>query len=218
MCTSFYCNLTLDGVINNTGAAGNLPLLATNNTLINRAITNIADGTHLWNVTCWDPTNATSNTATSATRRVIVDANAPELITPNVNNGSWWNSATVNFNWTATNTGTSVLYCNVTIDGVINSSTQTAASTVMARYSASGLANGVHTWYSNCSTYLNTWNTTGSLSPSVQALWVDTAAPAITLNNSAILTDGYNTTATAITFNWTATDNVVHVILLQPYS
>ena len=83
---SFYCNLTLDGVINNTGAAGNLPLLATNNTLINRAITNIADGTHLWNVTCWDPTNATSNTATPATRRVIVDANAPELITPNVNN------------------------------------------------------------------------------------------------------------------------------------
>ena len=132
----------------------------------------------------------------------------PELITSNINNGSWWNSTTVNFNWTATNTGTSVLYCNVTIDGVINSSTQTAASTVMARYSASGLANGTHTWYSNCSTYLNTWNTTGSLSPLVQALWVDTAAPAIALNNSAILTDGYNTTATAITFNWIATDNV----------
>ena len=67
---SFYCNLTLDGVINNTGDAGNLPLLVTNDTLINRAITNIADGTHLWNVTCWDPTNATSNTATSATKKL----------------------------------------------------------------------------------------------------------------------------------------------------
>ena len=128
--TNFLCNLSI-------GMLGNKTIMVSNGSLNNTQVANIPDGNYVWNVTCWDPTNMSSNTNTSETRRLTVDANAPELITPNVNNGSWWNSATVNFNWTATNTGTSVLYCNVTIDGVINSSTQTAASTVMARYSAS---------------------------------------------------------------------------------
>ena len=136
-------------------------------------------------------------------RSFTVDANAPELITPNVNNGSWWNSATVNFNWTATNTGTSPLYCNLTVDGAVNKSI-TAASGVMANATVEGLSNGMHTWYSNCSTYLGTWNTTGTMSPTVQALYVDTLKPHTIALNS--LDNGLNTTSTTLNFNWTASD------------
>lgn len=198
LAVNFLCNLTIGGV-------GNMTVMVTNDTLANASVAKIPDGNYVWNVTCWDPTNATSNTNTSETRRLTVDTVATENTVSNINNGSWWNSATTNFNWTATNAGTSVLYCNLTVDSVINKSI-TVTSGVMANYSVQGLSNGLHTWYSNCSTYLGTWNVTGTLSPTVQALWVDTAAPH-TINVSGNI-NGLNTTATTLEFNWTATDNL----------
>ncbi len=208
--TRFLCNLTLDGVL------GNKTVLATNGSTANVQVASLAEGAHEWNVTCWDLTNATSNTNQSLeTRRLTVDNKAPETIAPNVANNTWWNSAAVNFNWTATNTGTSVLYCNVTVDGVINTSTRTAASGVMSNYTVQNLANGMHTWYANCSTLLNTWNGTGTLSPTRGALWVDTVKPhTIKLSDAgAYLTTGRNASYATLDFNWTAMDNVANQFL-----
>ncbi|MBU2431934.1 MAG: hypothetical protein KKH99_14670, partial [Proteobacteria bacterium] len=59
MASSLNCNLTLDDgfLLNNTGIGNNSPYSTT--------ATNLAEGTHYWNVTCWD--NA-SNTNTSETK------------------------------------------------------------------------------------------------------------------------------------------------------
>ena len=185
--TSFYCNLTLDGVINNTGAAGNLPLLVTNDTLINRAITNIADGTHLWNVTCWDPTNATSNTATSATRYFTVDTVSVNDITPTIINNSNFSSSTVYINWTVTDATSTVVNCSLVVDNALNLTAwkEASATGASASQSVAGLSEGWHTWYVNCTDIVGNKNATGSLSPLMRSFYVDLTDPVPTLTLSS---------------------------------
>ena len=96
---SLTCNLTIDGAINRSNfeaASGNVT---------NTSITSMAEGTHYWNVTCWD--NA-SNTNTSATISFNI------YIAPHVN-------LTRPVNNNISNNATQIFYFNVSDDtGIFN--------------------------------------------------------------------------------------------------
>jgi len=95
--TTLLCNLTLDGVVNES----NIP--AVSGSLANYSVDNLAIGSHDWNVTCWD--NASNkNTSTTQTFEVFSDnavLNAtlitpPEITTTKVNQYDFfWVNATV---------------------------------------------------------------------------------------------------------------------------
>ncbi|MEK6822347.1 MAG: right-handed parallel beta-helix repeat-containing protein, partial [Nanoarchaeota archaeon] len=65
--TTLNCNLTINGVVNISGIS------TPNNTPTNRSVNGFSDGTHTWNVTCTDGTNAN----TSETRTFTVDTKGP---------------------------------------------------------------------------------------------------------------------------------------------
>ncbi|MEK6822758.1 MAG: hypothetical protein AABY13_02930, partial [Nanoarchaeota archaeon] len=63
------CNLTINSVVNISDVS------TPNNTPTNRTVSNFIDGTHSWNVSCTDGSNAN----TSETRTFIVDTRGPAL-------------------------------------------------------------------------------------------------------------------------------------------
>jgi PGF-pre-PGF domain-containing protein len=180
---AFYCNFTLDGKVNNTG--GNTSgILVSSGALVNVDILDIPDGTHYWNVTCWDPTNATSNRNTSETRRFTVDNVKPSNIAPNTANNTNFSSSTVTINWTATDATSSVVNCSLVVDGVRNLTglyTASPTGATVTSQSVLGLSGEWHTWYVNCTDMAGNANTTGSLSPSMNAFYVDLTDPVPTL-------------------------------------
>lgn len=198
----FYCNLTVDGVINNTGAAGNLPLAGNNGTIRNRQIANIPDGLHLWNVTCWDPTNLTGNTNTSATFTVTVDTKVPFVQVQNSLNSTATVNESISINFTRTDTttlvsgayyylnGGSIAYlANVTTNLSVINITQSALNTIKLHVNDT----------------LNNTNITTIY------IYADLYAPH-TVNLSGPL-NRTNITTSSVIFNWTALDDLSQTFL-----
>ncbi|MDI6738724.1 MAG: hypothetical protein QME12_09535, partial [Nanoarchaeota archaeon] len=89
LATTFLCNLTLHGIPNAT-------IMVSNGSLNNTNVADIPDGNHEWNVTCWDPTNMSSNVNQSLeTRRLRVDTTAPSSIVPEIANNTNFSSSSV---------------------------------------------------------------------------------------------------------------------------
>ncbi len=89
--TSLTCNLTLDGVVNVSNIA------SANATYTNYTISNIADGSHSWNITCIDDA---PNSNTSVTRTFNVDTTYPQIqfVSPTPANNSITTSRTAIIN------------------------------------------------------------------------------------------------------------------------
>ncbi len=193
--TNLSCNLTLDGVTN----ASNIASL--NNTPVNYSVSTLNDGTHYWNVTCWDNSN---NTNTSETRSFTIDTVGPiiELNAPiEAHNFS---TNTINFNWTATDAKQNEITCNLTLDGVTNISGITSLNATPTNYTVSGLLDGLHYWNVTCWDKVNNTNTSAT-----RSFIVDTVEPKINLTSPV---NYYNSSSSNVSFEWIATDGLDSVL------
>jgi hypothetical protein len=193
--SSLLCNLTINGVVNATNVT------SPNGTATNYSVSGFSDGTHYWNVTCWDDLN---NTNTSETRNFTVDATAPAIALNYPEDNFTTGETSINFNWTATDNFDSSLLCNLTINGVVNATGVASPNGTATNYSVSGFGNGVYYWNVTC------WDDSSNSNTSeTRNFTVDITAPSIALNYPD---DNLTTKETTINFNWTAINGIDPVL------
>ena len=195
--SAILCNLTIDGAVNRSD------IVVPNGTQYNTTATaNFSQGVHTWSASCWDDLNNTNSSMASST--FTVDATAP-LITPHspleLANTS---NRNVSLNWTAADALSTVIYCNLTIDGAVNrSSISVANGTAYAAYATSNFSDGSHNWSVAC------WDSANNTNSTMAAInfTVDGAAPTVVANSPA---NNSNTTNASVTFNFTAADVIAN--------
>jgi hypothetical protein len=136
---SLRCNLTIDGVLNRT-------VDAVNNTATNVSVYGLAEGSHSWNVTCFD--NA-YNGNTSPTYTLTIDNTKPSADITAPANETSSTSASTAFTWLTIDNLATGMTCNVTANDVIvatavASPNNTATSTTIA------LSAGTYNWNVTC--------------------------------------------------------------------
>ncbi|MDP2749515.1 MAG: fibronectin type III domain-containing protein, partial [Nanoarchaeota archaeon] len=189
--SALVCNLSIDNIVNATN------INSANGTAVNYSVTNLAQGIHRWNVTCWDDFN---NTNTSLTRTFLVDTVNPTIALNAPINGFNTSSSTINFNWTAADINDTSLICNLSIDNIVNVSNIVSGNNVSTNRSVIGMLDGLHHWNVTC------WDDAGNFNTSLtRTFTVDTVKPAVNLN---VPIDGFNSSSSTLNFNWTATDNI----------
>ncbi len=189
------CNLTIDGVVNKSNIAS--PAGAPTN----YTVSGFAQGYHSWNVTCRDDSG---NYNTSETRTFLVDYTAPSIALnypPNYFNTS---SSSINFNWTAADNYDALLRCNLTINGTVYASNRNSPSGTPTNYTVSSLVDGTYYWNVTCADDSGNYNTSET-----RIFTKDTTKPNVVLNAPI---NNYNTSSAAISFNWTAYDNLDPVL------
>ncbi len=188
--TNASCNLTVDGSVANSTTAAN-------SSLTSMGDSPLGQGIHYWNVTCMDPAN---NTNTSAARSFTVDTTAPGVALNSPYNLSLLNSATVSFNFTATDNLANATNCSIYLDNVQNSTNPSVLNSTPTLFTISNITDGNHTWYVACT------DNAGNTGPS--AAWnftIVTTAPTVVLNSPA---NNNITTATSLDFSFNETDPV----------
>lgn len=159
--TSLDCNLTIDSIVNVSNIA------SLNNTPTNYSVSGFNDGTHLWNVTCWDDSG---NTNTSSTRSFTVDTVKPSI------NITYPQNVTYNINVSQLNytvSDSNLQACWYSLDNGINNVTITCGN------NATGLASneGSNTWR----VYAN--DSAGNENSSSVTFFKDTIIPIITVTS-----------------------------------
>lgn len=190
LATNFLCNLTLDNVI------GNKTIMVSNGSLNNTQVTSIPDGTHYWNVTCWDPTNSSSNTNTSETFRFTVDTAVPAVAATRPENKTYNTNQSIPINFTVTDVSTLVSGCYYSLDNAAYVALASCANTIInvsenAAHSIQLFAN-------------DTVNNTNA------SVIVNFASDISTTNITALNlpADGNISSIRNVTFNWTVTDSL----------
>ncbi len=186
-----YCNLTLDGEVNES----NIP--AINGSVINQTITINLDGVYWWNLTCWDDAY---NTNTSETRNFTI-YNPPYIALVSPDNGTILDYRE-NVNFT---------YIPVDADGLGNASliinnVKTENDTSLENGEKNSFLfnfseDGLYYWTINAT---DIYELEGTGSPQRQLI-IDTTSPNIT-----IITPYNNETVTwnNVTFSFSVTDNL----------
>ncbi len=159
-------------------------------------------GNDTWYAAC-DDDSARYLTGTSATRNVLIDLTAPNSsITVPATNYTWYNTTTPSVNFTAQDNMASTLNWTLYVNGTQDSNGTMANATTHQQTLAAqpqGLRNIT----------LEVWDQAYNYATNKTVLlYVDTTAPTVTPNTPV---EGYNTSSTSVTFNWTASDN------LDPY-
>ncbi|MBW2990730.1 hypothetical protein KY348_03430, partial [Candidatus Woesearchaeota archaeon] len=188
---SMMCNLTLDGslLINNTPV--------NNNSEYSTTATNLSEGTHYWNVTCWDEAN---NINTSETRSFNVYI-APVVVLVNPPNGNVTNNQSQIFYFNVSDE-TGIFNCSLILNNAVNDTKNNSEITNNATNNFTiTLGEGFYNWsvrcYDNTSLKIEgnseTWNITIDLTapyPSITTAnysWFNTTTPAINF----IITDNF---------------------------
>ncbi len=107
---------------------------------------NLADGTYWWYVNCTD----TFGLSSSSVKNIFyIDANPPsiELYEPN---GKDIYSSNISFNFSVTDLVDSNLICNLSVDSTVEGLNLNVENNTVYNYTASGITDGFHTWYVNC--------------------------------------------------------------------
>lgn len=148
--TILNCSLYLNGV-----------LIKNNETTLNYTNTTFEvlgiseDVNQIWRVECIDPESA----AGSDDRIFNVDKTSPSVFLNSPNSDNVTNLIDIYFNWTATDNLDSLLYCNLTIDGVVNRSNYMSPNNTAAYVNVFGLSSGLHYWDITCWDSANNVNT-----------------------------------------------------------
>ncbi len=121
-----------------------------------------------WSVTCSDGVNYGS----SPVRSFFVDIQAPAIGLNGPNQSAVLNSSTVAFNFTATDNHAPTLDCSIYLDSVFQDSSPSVPSGSPFVFTVSGIADGNHTWFVNCSDGGN------SNASAIRTFNVTTAVPA----------------------------------------
>jgi len=186
----FNCSLRIDGIVNKTtnGVSNNTPTVF--------AVNNINEGSHVWNVNCSD---SSGNWDVDVNRIIKVDVRAPGLMLSAPGNNTWYNSNTVIFNFTTVDTIDNSMFCMLYVDNMSSGSGSYSNGT-MSSITKSGVSDGNHTWWVNCSDDAGNSNRSET-----RLVKVDAIAPQIVLNFPA--NNSWDTDAT-VDFNFTVSDNI----------
>ena len=136
------CSLYLNGVFNTTNQT-TITLGATNE--FNLA--GVADGTYNWSVSCLDEASLSTSTTNQT---FYVDSTTPAVTLNLPTHLDTLSTANVNFNFTATDALASNMTCDLVIDGSVAAPAFQANNNTLTNNLISGLTDGVHTWYVNC--------------------------------------------------------------------
>ena len=189
---SLTCNLSV-GEVNDSNFE------ASNGSVTSRQISNLTDGSKLWNVTCLDDAG---NLNTSETR--VVNITEYPSIQLDTANNSFFNTTTFNLSYTPSD-NSNLSQCDLYIDGIFN---QTNSSAVLNgqqnNFTVSGISEGSHTWYVVCNDTFNLQNASET-----RTFTVDVTGMNVTLlyppNDLQIFSD-------TVEFSYNATDNIDPVL------
>ncbi len=200
--TSLNCNLT---VTNGTDKVVG-DLASTNGTKTNYSLFsgNFTNASHTWSVNC---TDNVGNAVTSASRTFTVDQHAPAITLSAPTNQSLPGGDTeLNFTFTATDTLSTSLSCNLTIGNGSVFKVQNVAATnnSLTNYSFIGneFTNSTHNWTVNCTDAAGSINQSGTF-----FFTVDQTAPTVTLqkpDNDSY----YNHSEGELNFTFNVTDAI----------
>ncbi len=191
MDSSLECNLTLDGSVQNSN-----PISADNGSITHYQASAIEDGTHYWNVTCWD--NA-SNSNTSLTWNF--EALVPPIVSL-ISPPDWHLNSTANITFFYNVTDLSgIANCSLIFNGELN---KTNSTTVLVNspnnFTLDNIEEGIHTWTVNC-----TDNTGLEGTGTARTIYIDKTPPDISLDYPA---NNSLENMASFSFNFTVTDNV----------
>jgi len=190
--TNITCNLTIDGSVNASDIA------SLNGTQANYTVRGFSDGTHLWNITCWDDMN---NTNTSLTRNFTVDTSPPSISLDSPSNNTWQLSKSITLSYTATDLyglDTCILYTDFNGTWEANYTNTTASSGIQDSIQFN-LTNRTYTWNVWCNDTIGNY----AFNATNFTFGIDSVIPKISLNFPA---ENYSTSNIYINFNWTVTD------------
>jgi hypothetical protein len=140
------CTFYLDGSPSQANAS------VINDTLTDFLATGLSGGAHNWSVLCSDGIN----TGASPAWNFFVDIQAPTIALNSPNQSAVLNSSAVAFNFTATDNHAPTLDCSIYVDLVLRDSSSSVTSGSPFVFTISGIADGNHTWFVNCSDGSNT--------------------------------------------------------------
>jgi len=189
--TTLNCNTTIDGVVNytNTSVTGT----------ITNVVTGFSEGTHTWNVTCWDDN---VNINWTEIRSFTVDSVAPAVGSDNVNDTSVNVSVPVYFDVGVTDT-TGIKNASFYINGVLNSTNTTL-----------GYLQGPSLTYYPTAADVGTINITVLMYDYVGlSTWTDGVNVNVSENMPPLVTlsspvNGLNTSSSSVAFTFNATDAI----------
>ncbi len=148
--TILLCNLTIDGIVNMSD------YYSPNGSAVSHDVQGFADGSHSWNVTCWDDA---TNANTSETRNFSVDTLAPTINITYPVNGSTYYELNLTLNWTFTEDYPNKCWYNLN-----NNATNTTiadCSDLYANFTAIDSAwNNITMWINDTSNNMNQDNVT----------------------------------------------------------
>jgi hypothetical protein len=140
-----------------TNFSGTWAINSTNTSGVNGvywfSMANIPDGRYTWAVKACDLNN---NCNLSENRTVTIDTSAPsiELIYPE--NNSNITMSNINFTWNVTDNLILPVYCNLTVDGIVNAASILSNNGELTNYTVQGMPDGIHYWNVTCRDVINT--------------------------------------------------------------
>ena len=184
------CNLTLDGVLNQSNIAAN------ESSPTYRIVTGVGPGNHSWGVTCWDGAGYAN---VSETRNFTVDTTVSVVLSSPANN-TIDGDGSVSFKYTPQSlAGFTLGFCDLYLDNISNATHIGLTSGAQDTFSINGIPDGTHGWYVNCT------DSAGSIG--LSATWyilIDLQDPVVTPHEP----NGTAFPSNSVAFNWTATDNL----------
>ena len=172
-------------------------------------LSNLTEGSHTITVTAVDFGGAAGNSNTSVTTFSISTV-VPIVTLNSPATGNITNSGTMLFNWSVTSTISSVVSCNLTINGTVNQSNIVSNNGTWTNTTVTGLVNGTYSWNVSCN------DSAGNIgiSTTTNTFIVDNVAPVVTLlypaNNT--VTNEFNVTAGNVSLRFNVTDNVASLV------
>ncbi len=111
--------------------------------------TALPDGHHTWSMSCNDSVRLSN---VSITNNFTIDTAPPYNISLNEpTNAASQTSTTMRFNWTAMDALSSAMYCNLTLNSIVNQSNIVASNATQTNVSIDNLAVGTYSWNVTCS-------------------------------------------------------------------
>jgi PGF-pre-PGF domain-containing protein len=183
--TDSTCDLMINGIIKNTTTASN----STPTIMVAR----LAEGTHLWNITCWE--NGIGITNTSETRSLTIDTTPPKVTVISPLNQTYAN-ITLLVNISAVDPNLDKIWF---FNGIANETYTTP----------------VYRTFSKGSNTLTAWanDTAGNTNSTNVTFFVDNVPPTKPQLLAPSPINNLNTTSTSFNFNWTVTDDMASTLV-----
>ncbi len=195
------CSVLIEGVAVDTRLGTTLTLNG-----VNAFNVSGLNNTVLWGISCTDNSTGSATTITE-NRTLYVDLVAPQ---PTILTASdlWFNTSTPNINITATDNFDTIIAWRFFVDGVSNSNGLIPNGTSMLA-ALTTVSDGAHTLLVQ-----GTDDAGNSANSSAITINIDTQAPNVTL---LVPANDTNLSATSVTLNFTATDNLVSSMMCTLY-